>query len=152
MSKRQDLDITLLTEHDAWNGCEGEHLGLPLLIRYRSQLSRSVDLSNHPYLVIIGWNYSDHPSGMPSLEESVCMNRFEGELVNVLERDALGVLAAVVTTGGVRRWVFYTMNADRFCEPFKCSAGRDKERSLQMDVWLDAEWNHFFQDIVGEAS
>lgn len=93
MSKRQDLDITLLTEHDAWNGCEGEHLGLPLLIRYRSQLSRSVDLSNHPYLVIIGWNYSDHPSGMPSLEESACMNRLEGELVNELERDALGVLA-----------------------------------------------------------
>lgn len=87
---------------------------------------------------------------MPSLEESARMNRSESTLVNELERDVLGVLAAVVTTDGVRRWVFYAMDAGRFCDRFTCSAGGGKERLLQTDVWLDAEWNHFFEDIVEE--
>ena len=148
MSGAQDLDIHLLTSCDSWVGGEGEHLGAPLLIRYRSQLNRKVDTSNHPHLIITTWSYSAHPSGMPSPEESAVMNDFETALVGEVEHDVMGVLAAVITNAGARRWVFYARNAEQFVQRFNIIAIKHRSRTATPEIWFDPEWDHFFKDIA----
>ncbi|AUI09561.1 MULTISPECIES: DUF695 domain-containing protein [Stenotrophomonas] len=150
LNNHRHLDTRLLTECDAWNGGEGEYMGAPLLIRYRSQLTRNVDLSNHPHLIIAQWSYSEHPSGMPSPDELIAMNNFEAALVDEVERDVLGVLVAVITNAGVRKWVFYAKNAEQFDQRFNTIAIKHPSETSAPEIWFDPGWSHFFQDIVPE--
>jgi len=73
--------LSNIIENDEWWGAEGTHKGLPLLIRFRPKLSPALELSAYPQLIQVYWGYSEHPSGMPSPEDSERMEVFENRLV-----------------------------------------------------------------------
>lgn len=78
------------------------------------------------------------------------MNNFEAALVDEVERDVLGVLVAVITNAGARKWVFYAKNAEQFDQRFNTIAIKHPSETSAPEIWFDPGWSHFFQDIVPE--
>lgn len=113
-------------------------------------MTSELDISNHPQLIQIYWNYSKHDSGMPSSVDSQHMEIFENRLVDALENDLTGILVAVITTGGVREWVYYTKSLDAFAERLHNMPQESAPYPIEIDTDNDPEWEYFFNQVRPE--
>ena len=101
---------------DKWAVAEGEHEGLPLIIRFRQNLTQI--LSDHyPNLLTITWQL-EQPSeqGLPEPPESDDIKDFEQNLVKLVEDCNNSILAVVISNNGEREFLFYTNDVDTFSE------------------------------------
>lgn len=144
------VGLDYLIKNNPWAVAEGTHNNLPLMIRFRSNLTSELDISNHPQLIQIYWNYSKHDSGMPSSVDSQHMEIFENRLVDALENDLTGILVAVITTGGVREWVYYTKSLDAFAERLHNMPQESAPYPIEIDTDNDPEWEYFFNQVRPE--
>ncbi len=142
--------LSNIIENDEWAGAEGTHKGLPLLIRFRPKLSPALELSAYPQLIQVYWGYTEHPSGMPSPEDSERMEVFEDRLVGALESDLSGLLASVITTNGYREWVLYTKSVDVFSERLHNMPQEEEPYPIQIEADHDPGWTYFFENVRPE--
>ncbi|TMN86517.1 hypothetical protein CWB72_19675 [Pseudoalteromonas phenolica] len=135
---------------DQWAVAEGTHNDLPLMIRFRNKLSKDSSISNHPQLIRIYWDYSPHESGMPSTDDSQSMEVFENRLVDALETDLSGVLAAAITTNGYREWVWYCVSTEVFAESLHNMPQETEPYPIEIEAESDPEWDYFFSQVRPE--
>ena len=134
---------------DIWELAEGVHNEIPLVIRFRSELTKNSNISNHPQLIKIYWKYSSLKSitGMPSESDNKQMEIFENRLVKVLESDLSGILTSVVTTNGTREWVIYTKSKDLFSEKLHEMPQEIKPYPISIETEKDLNWGYFFNRV-----
>lgn len=144
------VGLDYLIKNNPWAVAEGTHNNLPLMIRFRSNLTSELDISNHPQLIQVYWNYSKHESGMPSSGDSQHMEIFENRLVYALENDLTGILVAVITTGGVREWVYYTKSLDAFAERLHNMPQESAPYPIEIETDNDPAWEYFFNQVRPE--
>ncbi len=143
-------ELSKVISNDQWAVAEGTHNDLPLMIRFRNKLSQTPMREGHPQLIQIYWDYSEHESGMPSSEESQSMEVFENRLVNALETDLSGVLAAVITTNGYREWVYYCLSTEAFAERLHNMPQETDPYPIEIETSSDPEWDYFFNQVRPE--
>ena len=139
-----------IVKNDQWSIAEGTHNDLPLMIRFRNKLSPDSGVSNHPQLIRIFWNYSPHESGMPSADDSQSMEIFENRLVDALETDLSGVLAAAITTNGYREWVWYCLSTDVFAERLHNMPQETDPYPIEIEAENDPKWGYYFNQVRPE--
>ena len=142
--------LSEIIKSDQWAVAEGTHNDLPLMIRFRNKLSPGSSISNHPQLIRIYWDYTPHESGMPSTNDSQSMEVFENRLVDALETDLSGVLAAAITTNGYREWVWYCLSTDVFAERLHNMPQETEPYPIEIETENDPEWAYFFNTVRPE--
>jgi len=140
-------ELRSIIDNDQWAVSEGTHNDLPLMVRFRNKLEPEINISNHPQLMQIYWNYSEHNSGMPSKKDSGEMETFENRLVNALENDLTGILTAVITTNGFREWVYYTTSIDAFAEKLHNMPQENEPYPIEIETDNDSGWEYFFNHV-----
>lgn len=144
------MDLKEVIERDAWAGAEGVHNELPLIIRFRQEVSKDSHIAVLPLLIKICWRFEDSPSGMPSNVESEAMEVFEDRLVDALEPDIIGMLVAAITTNGYREWVYYVKSVESFAERLHAMPQEEDPYPIEIETQEDPRWDYFFNKIRPE--
>ena len=140
-------DLATIIEIDQWAIAEGTHNELPLMIRFRSKLTPAIDVSSHPQLIRIYWEFGSHASGMPSNSDSEDMEVFENRLVEALESDLAGILTSVITTNGYREWVYYTTSIDTFAARLHNMPQEQEPYPIKIETEADPNWDYYFNSV-----
>lgn len=92
-----------------WNVAAGQHDGHKLFVRRNASAAGLIGHADYVHRVgfAVPLLQSDE-EGLPSTEESLVLNDIEDALSDRLEAGQDGLLAVVVTTSGMREFVFYT--------------------------------------------
>ena len=135
---------------DSWTVGQGEHEGLPLLVRVRFVLTPELDKNDYTTLIRVFWEYPDAGHGFPNESSIDEMEVFENRAVEALESKSVAILAAVITNGGVREWVWYTHSADMFGESLGGMPHENGAYPIQITAEDDPEWVYFFDSLVSQ--
>ncbi len=143
-------ELETIVSEDQWAVAEGIHNDLPLMIRFRNKLVSGINVSKHPRVIKIYWEYAEHQSGMPSKRDSELMEKFENRMVDALESDLAGVLTAVITTNGSREWVYYVKSVDEFGSRLHNMPQEKEPYPIQIETEVDSGWGYFFDQVRPE--
>jgi hypothetical protein len=103
-----------LIDKDMWSIAHGNRDAGPFILRYREPVLQPEDISGYHRCLRIVWGYADADlAELPKEKDSAVMETFENRLCEILERDALAALVAVLTFDGARQWIFYTYHVSR---------------------------------------
>ncbi len=141
------MNLNDIISRDKWAGAEGTHNELPLIIRFRHEVSKDSNLKDLPHLIQIFWDFEDDPSGMPNNEESDAMRIFEDRLVDALEPDLTGILTATITTNRYREWVYYVKSVDSFAEGLHAMPQEKEPYPIEIKTKEDPSWEYFFNNV-----
>jgi len=135
---------------DEWGVIRGEHQGQPMLVRVNLGLTQVV---GHPdYGVQMGVAVplnSPLPDGWPAPQEDEQLRAIEENLQRELEGTERAVLAAVITTGGMREFVFYTRSRDWIREWAARFNKATDSHTVQVMAQQDPKWSVFLQFAGG---
>jgi hypothetical protein len=92
-----------------WVVAEGHHDGKPMLVRIHDGYRGFNGVASYEHQIGIAVRLQmPEPDGLPSGDEDMKLSGIEDALCELLEQDAESLFVAVVTTGGMREFVFYT--------------------------------------------
>ena len=84
-------------------------------------------------------------NGLPSTEEDLELGDVEDALCGLLESDASTLLVAVITTGGMREFVFYTRKPKEVETAFESLRQSITSHEIQLMIQPDKRWNTYSQ-------
>lgn len=84
-------------------------------------------------------------TGLPSPEEDAQLGEIEEILCGSLEQRAESLFVGVITTGGMREFVFYTRNPRSVQHLFETLRGRITSHELQLMIQPDMTWDVYAQ-------
>ena len=141
------------TPHDdIWSIAEGDALGKPRYIRFRTELQQKSADPAYPRLIQIVWKYEADENGLPSLETATDLRAFEDKLRSSVESEKIGLLVAVCTNNGEREWMFYTSGVSDFERCLnEMQDEQDEQDEFPIDVTSakDPKWSAFFEETLG---
>jgi hypothetical protein len=85
------------------------------------------------------------PTGLPSPAEDAELGKVEDLLYNSLQEQAESLLVAIVTTSGMREFVFYTRDAERVKLRFDQLRSHITSHDLQLMIQVDKAWGVYAQ-------
>ena len=95
------MDLKNIVERDHWTVVKRENSEGKQFIRFRYEVNESMDLSSLNEGVHVFWDYTKNSDGLPDdpaeLEQ---MEKFENDIVHILEKDLDGILVSVLTLSG----------------------------------------------------
>lgn len=132
-----------------WMVGEATNDGRPMFLRINAAAKRFIAHPDLPYRfgVAVGLREPDE-RGLPQSAEMTELNRIEDALMEALEPALDGFLVAVITTGGMREFVFYIR--DPQCAPSAIAAANEccQGHELQHYVQSDPQWLGY-QEFTG---
>ena len=90
-------------------------------------------------------------SGFPSSDDLERLGAFEDEFTSRFCAPGLAALAAVITTGGMREFVFYASDEPAFRASFNDWARTPKSHRIQMMLARDPKWS-VYQTLAQTAA
>src|SRR5215813_1283961 len=106
-------ELANLNVEDSWSVCEGEYKGKPLIARVNTGLRSLASDSRYQHRIGVAVQFmSAGDDGLPSGEESWQVSEIEDLIAAALEENRESLFAAVITTNGIREFVFYTSDPD----------------------------------------
>lgn len=139
--------VSSIIADDLWAIAEGEHGGMPLIVRFRRALAARPDVHAHPELIKVSWTYRGEYSGLPDPATSAAMSAFEQRLSALMERDAAALMAAIVTYNNGRMWIFYAHSMAVFGERLQALMG-DLALPIDVESETDPEWRFLYQNVL----
>jgi hypothetical protein len=79
-------------------------------------------------------------TGLPSPTEDALLGEVEDVICSSLEEHAESLLVAVITTGGMREFVFYTREPQRVQRRFEQLRNRITSHEIQLMIQSDRTW------------
>ena len=102
-----------------------------------------------PWLTVLRWEYDGSSSeGMPTAEENQQMLMLDAAL-GKLERPEFCVEAYRRIGAGVREFVLYIADRDKFLEEFNHCVAQDRLYPITITFYEDAEWSEL-RDIIDD--
>jgi Family of unknown function (DUF695) len=134
-------ELANLNVEDSWSVCEGEYRGKPLIVRINTGLRPLVADSRYQHRIGAAVQFmSAGDDGLPSGEESWQVSEIEDLIAAALEAHHESVFAAVITTNGIREFVFYTSDPDAAEKKLVALAEKIDSHEIQRVIHLDADW------------
>jgi hypothetical protein len=83
--------------------------------------------------------------GLPTEDEARDLTSVENEIDRAMSGKKLGFLALVITTGGMREYVFYSNRPDAVRRQIRKMGGRVHGREIRTYVTADPGWDVYFR-------
>ena len=122
----------------------GTYNGRPLIVRVNAGLR---ELAGHPDLrhqvgIAVPLKRATD-TGLPAPEEDRELAALEDELAATLSKGRQAVLAGILTTGGMREFVFYTGEPEAIRRTMAEIQGRIEHHDIQLMIQEDPSWQVF---------
>lgn len=139
--KRKHPPIEQLELEESWSVSVGGVQGKPVIARVNRGVGQAV---RHPELahqvgVAVPLNDPDG-TGLPGMDESEQLAAIESKVVDRLQADGQSLHVAVITTGGMREFVFYTTDPEGTRRRFDEAAKEVETHELQLMIQEDPKW------------
>jgi hypothetical protein len=132
--------------NDAWTVAEGNHNGRPMFVRFNSGFRSFRGRSSYPHQVGIAVPLRNpEPSGLPNSTELPELSVIEDEICELLESEKESLFVAIVTTGGMQEYVFYTSSPEQVKLKFDQLRGKITSHKIQLMIQPDKDWRVFDQ-------
>lgn len=133
---KEALDLT-----EAWSMARGRHGSDPMIVRVNRGVSAAIrhPAYTHQVGVAVPLNAPDE-HGFPSPDESAQLDAIENLLVSRLTPDRQCLFVAVISTGGMREFVFYSSAAAATHERLQELASEVTDHEVQHRVQPDPKW------------
>src|SRR5947209_4451512 len=124
--RRKEAAIPKADINGPWSVAEGDYNGKPLIVRVNEGLKSLIGHPKYKHQVGIAVPlHSPNESGLPAGMELMELDKIEDLLCAQLEVKGESLIAAVITTNGMREFVFYTSSPSDVEQKFK---------NLQQDI------------------
>ena len=125
----------------AWSINQGTHNGSDLIVRSNSGYKIYCPIAGYEHQVGIAVPFRiPEPTGLPSRQEYAELGGIEKALCEELEFNAESLLVAVITTGGMQEFVFYTRDPDQVRRRFDFLKKRIATHQIQLMIQQDKRW------------
>jgi hypothetical protein len=124
-----------------WNVLEGEYDGRPMLIRLNSgarAVAKSAELAHRLGVAVPLLTPSDE--GLPTSSEGSMLVRIEDALCDALRAGTEVVLTVVITTSGMREFVFYSAMPANVSSALASVRQRFPSYDIQLVEESDPDW------------
>ncbi len=130
---------------EPWLLATGTHCDAPMVCRLRTRPPSDEERAQYPQLVMIRWTFEpeDDDDALPEEEELEAMAALEGTLHAAMTAQGWGMIAAVVTAGGVREWRVYTQDLERFQQGLNDALEGQPRYPLDFEVFDDPDWRAY---------
>jgi len=130
---------------EPWLFATGTHDDAPMICRLRTRPPSDEERAQYPLLVMIRWAFEpeDDDDALPEEDELESMAGLEEALHASMAAQGWGLIAAVVTTGGVREWRTYTQDLDRFQEGLNDALIGQPRYPLEFETFEDPDWQAY---------
>ena len=89
--------------------------------------------------------HAPEPTGLPSPAEDAELGRIEDAICDSLQENAESLLVAIITTSGMREFVFYTRAPQQVQERFEQLRDHMTTHEIQLMIQLDETWDVYDQ-------
>lgn len=129
---------------EAWSVSQGDHDGKPMIVRFHSGYGKfkGVEGYEHQVGIAVPLN-APEPSGLPSSAENRELDSVEDALCAALESGRESLLVAIITTSGMREFVFYTLAPEQVKAKFEQLRKNINSHKIQLMIQPDKEWDVF---------
>jgi hypothetical protein len=133
-----------------WSIAEGQHSGRVMFVRANTGYREfgSVPGYEHQVGIAVPLRKAE-ATGLPCPAEDALLGDVEEIICSSLEEQAESLLVAVITTGGVREFVFYTREPQRVQQRFEELVNRITSHEIQLMVQSDRTWRVYAQLGLG---
>jgi hypothetical protein len=132
--------------HGPWAVGVGETDGSVTIMRLNSGYAKFGNIHGYEHQVGIAIPLrAPEESGLPSPEEDAELAEIEGSLCLALEQDAESLLVAIITTGGMREFVFYTRAPQYVRQRFERFRDGIGSHEIQLMIQPDKDWDVYAQ-------
>src|SRR5688572_29390113 len=142
--KKKPKDVPETGVEQSWTMFQGESDGKPLIARVNAGLKPHMGHPNfsHQLGVSIPFQKPDQ-NGFPQSEEAAELMDIEDKICAEFEAGNQSLFAAVITTNGIREFVFYTSNPEAVRTKLEKLKGEVRSHSVQGMIKHDADWNTY---------
>lgn len=130
---------------EPWILATGSSGDAPLVCRLRTRPPSDEERAQYPLLVMIRWAFEpeDEDDALPDEEELESMAELESTLHASMIAQGWGIIAVVLTTGGVREWRIYTQDFERFQQGLNDALEGQPRYPLEFDTFEDPAWQAY---------
>lgn len=123
--------------------------GLRILWTYVPEMPTQDARSAMPWLTVVRWEYDGSGNeGMPSTEENHHMLMLEA-ILEKIEHPAFCLEGYRRIGAGVREFVYYISDRDKFLQKFNSCAAKDPRYPITIKFYKDEAWSDL-QDIIDD--
>jgi hypothetical protein len=144
--KKKTLSPDHLPIDGPWSISEGHYNGRVMIVRSNTGYREAgrVPLYEHQVGIAVPLRKSE-TSGLPSATEDALLGEVENNICSSLEEQAESLLVAVITTGGMREFVFYTRDPHSVKRHFEQLRNRITSHEIQLMIQSDRTWRTYAQ-------
>jgi hypothetical protein len=129
-----------------WQIGEGQNDGRVMIVRSNAGYREFGSVPGYDHQVGIAVPlHAPEPTGLPSPAEDAELGKIEDAICNSLQEDAESLLVAIITTSGMREFVFYTRAPQQVQERFEQLRDRITSHEIQLMIQLDETWGVYAQ-------
>jgi hypothetical protein len=131
-----------------WSVGQGERNGKILIVRANTGYQKFGSISGYEHQVGIAVPLrAAEPTGLPSPEEDAQLGEIEDRLCAEFEQEAKSLLVAIITTSGMREFVFYTRVPEDVKHRFEQLRGAINNHEIQLMIQADKDWSVYARFI-----
>lgn len=125
-----------------WSILTGQEFEKPIIVRRNNSVQQYAENSAFIYRVgITVLLLKPNEVGLPSKEEVASLDQIEDELNNQLEKEGDSIQVLVITTGGMREFVYYSCNSKLIEQVIYNTRKKFSSHEIQFYVKEDKEWS-----------
>ena len=129
-----------------WTVLQGEHEGRFMIVRRNDSAAQLRGHVEYRYRIGVAIPLKEPDErGLPSNEESSQLNIIEDKFTEALERDRQCLEVLVITTGGMREFVFYSRDAAAAKSILEANTKSASGHELQSYIAEDPDWGVYAQ-------
>lgn len=129
-----------------WSVGQGQHNGKTLIVRSNTGYKDYGGVAGYEHQVGIAVPLrTPEPTGLPSPQEDAELGVVEDTISASLEQQAESLLVAIITTSGMREFVFYTRAPEQVKQRFEQLRGSITSHEVQLMIQPDKNWSVYAQ-------
>jgi hypothetical protein len=139
--KKKAFSPAQLPVDGPWLVSEGKHNGNPMFVRTNTGYGEFTRVPGYDHHVGIAIPLRESTiNGLPGEAESILLSEMEDTFCVSLEEQAAALLVAVITTSGMREFVFYTNNPGVIEQRVTKLRKQITSHEIQLVIQPDREW------------
>ena len=124
-----------------WAIKECEYNGKVMIVRSNAGYQKVGSVPGYEHQVGIAVPFrAPETTGLPSTEENIVLTAIEATICPALEEQAESLLVAIITTGGMREFVFYTHAPQSVLQRFEQLRQGITSHEIQLMIQSDKDW------------
>jgi hypothetical protein len=129
-----------------WSVGEGQNNGKVMIVSSNTGYREFGSLPGYEHQVGIAVPLrAPESTGLPSPAEDAELGEIEEVICSSLQEQAESLLVAVITTSGMREFVFYTRAPEQLQQRFQQLRSRITSHQIQLMIQLDKAWGIYAQ-------